>query len=707
MKRYFIVVIAILILIYPTYMLIEYSIDLSKSYKQDGIRFASKVDEKYFYIYEDDEFKKTFIKGVNLGATKPGYYPGEFGITKEDYLRWFKYISDLNANTIRVYTIMMPVFYDALLEFNEKAEKPLYLIHGLWVNEEDITTYMDAFNPVIKENTIDEAKTLVDVIHGNTKIPFINGKAYGDYKSDISNYVIGFILGIEWDPQFVINTNEKNQEKNGYNGDYLYTVDASPFESFLCELADKTISYETINYKRQRPIALPNWPTTDPLNHPNEPLETEDMVSVNVEHIKWKDTFKPGMFASYHIYPYYPDFMNYQHEYATYVDDNGKINPYKAYLIDLIKVHTMPVLVAEFGIPSSRGMAHVNIHNGYNQGFVEETKQGEYLIDMLDDIHQTGYAGALIFTWQDEWFKRTWNTMDFDNPDRRAYWSNVQTNEQMFGLLSFDPGTEDDIILNDGDLSDWDKTSSIGDEKISYAVNSDERYLYLKITKKNFDENKDKLFIAIDTIKNQGNDNAKDLDLKLDLFADFLITISGEHNSRVLVDSYYDPYYYLYAYKLGFEERNVKFENKNSGYFNPIYLALNRPLYLPEDDVYLPMQKYETGKLKHGIGNPASSDYDSLSDFYISGDTIEVRIPWMLLNFMDPSNKEIISDLYVNDIEGEKIDSISFQCILKSDAELIKSEIIHYTYDNWDMPIYHERLKKSYYAVKKAFEKLE
>lgn len=36
----------------------------------------------------------------------------------------------------------------------------------------------------------------------------------------------------------------------------------------------------------QRPLALSNWVTTDMLEHPNEPLEKEDMVTVNPEHIK-------------------------------------------------------------------------------------------------------------------------------------------------------------------------------------------------------------------------------------------------------------------------------------------------------------------------------------------------------------------------------------------------------------------------------------
>lgn len=77
---------------------------------KDSIEYMSKAENNSFYIYKNDEWNKVFIKGVNIGAAKPGYFPGEFGITKEDYLRWFQYISDMNANTIRVYTIFKPEF---------------------------------------------------------------------------------------------------------------------------------------------------------------------------------------------------------------------------------------------------------------------------------------------------------------------------------------------------------------------------------------------------------------------------------------------------------------------------------------------------------------------------------------------------------------------------------------------------------------------
>jgi hypothetical protein len=36
------------------------------------------------------------------------------------------------------------------------------------------------------------------------------GLAGGTYTADVSRYVCGFILGIEWDPAFVISTNANN-----------------------------------------------------------------------------------------------------------------------------------------------------------------------------------------------------------------------------------------------------------------------------------------------------------------------------------------------------------------------------------------------------------------------------------------------------------------------------------------------------------------
>jgi len=683
---------------------------LAGVYEHNGMEYVSKVEGKNFYIYAEGKWEIKFLKGVNVGAAKPGTFPGELAITKDEYLRWFKAIGEMNADVIRVYTTMKPVFYDALYKYNKTAEKPLYLMQGVWVNEEDISAINDAYgdNEKILSDFINDSKNLVDVIHGNAVLPEKAGFASGTYKSDISQYVIGWILGIEWDPDFVNNTNTANSTRNSYSGKYLFTENASPFEAFLCEVGDKVVEYEADKYSMLRPVSYTNWLTTDLLSHPNEPLVNEDMAIVNVEHIKTQTSFAPGVFATYHVYPYYPDFMNYQKDYITFTDATGKIDTYEAYLRDLISKHTIPVLVGEFGIPASRGMAHKSLYSGYNQGNIDETQQGVILESLMQDIYNEGYCGALVFSWQDEWFKRTWNTMDLDLPDARPFWSNTQTNEQEFGLLAFDPGEKESVCYVDGDTSEWkDALPVYSGNDVTLYVKSDEKYLYLMAEINELDISKDKLLIAIDTIDGQGNTVDTANHVKFSKAADFEIIIEGKENSRILVDSYYDSFNYIYAVSLGMIERNLKYEVKNSGIFNSMYLCLNKEMTLPEDNTVVPLSKYETGKLQYGDGNPTQDGYNSLTDYCEKNGKIEIRIPWQLLNVMDPSSKAIMADLYTNNgITSETVDGIYLgaEIIGMDETELVME---YFTWEPWQIPTYHERLKPSYYILQEAFSKIE
>ena len=671
----------------------------------DSIQYMSKVDSQYFYIYKDNKWQKEFIKGVNIGAAKPEYFPGEFGITKEDYLRWFKYISDMNSNTIRVYTILKPDFYNALYEYNENAVNPLYLIQGVWINEKDIAKYKDAYNPQIKNNFKKDIETTIDVLHGNKIIKKAPGHAYGIYDKDVSSYVIGYVLGIEWDPEFVITTNDNNKDKVNYDGKYLYSKDASPFENFLCVHGDYSIDYETKNYKMQKTVSFSNWPTTDMLSHPNEPLPNEDIVSVNMEHIKKKDTFKTGLFASYHIYPYYPDFMNYQKDYTNYKDEDGKIDSYKAYLKDLKKEHTMPVLVAEFGVPAARGKAHNNISMGFNQGNITEKAQGEMDAFMLKDIYEEGYAGALVFAFQDEWFKRTWNTMELDLPSRRSYFNNQQTNEQHFGMLAFDSGEKESTCYVDGDIKDWTGSIPISENNGTLLyMKSDEAYVYFMVKSSEFNFDKDKLVIPIDIMQNQGNFNYNGS--KFNKAADFVISINGKDKSQMLVDPYYDSFQYIYGEKLNMIPKVKEYDVKNSGVFKPMYLCVNKEIYLPQDKVTIPFNKYETGKLLYGDGNPKNSDYNSLADFSGKDNVVEIRIPWQLLNVMDPSTKMVMNDLHLDGIKPIKTKGIYAGATVLQDKVSTKNITMNlYSWEEWNIPVYHERLKLSYYILKEAFSK--
>ena len=47
-------------------------------------------DGAFCLAEETGAYTETFLNGVNIGAASAGNFPGEFGIDRETYLRWFK-----------------------------------------------------------------------------------------------------------------------------------------------------------------------------------------------------------------------------------------------------------------------------------------------------------------------------------------------------------------------------------------------------------------------------------------------------------------------------------------------------------------------------------------------------------------------------------------------------------------------------------------
>lgn len=679
----------------------------------DEPTYNARINDQTYEVLIDNQWEEITIKGVNIGMGKPGYWPGEAAITEEDYYQWFEQIGEMNANTIRVYTLHPPGFYEALARYNEGQENPLYVMHGAWINEEMLVDSQDAFEPVNLADFQDEMTTLVDVIHGNRFVEAEVGHASGLYTADVSEYVIAWLIGIEWDPFMTLNTNKVNQDLGEYEGKYFETKGAQAFEHWLAMNLDYIVDYELENYNWIRPVSFSNWPTTDLLSHPSDLSEEEDIVTVDPNLVYTKGVADlTGQFASYHVYPYYPDFLNYDEAYQKFVDSRGEFNNYAGYLHDLHEAHRLPILIAEFGIPSSRGITHRSRY-GWNQGFMSEIEQGETVSLMYQDILAEEMLGGLIFTWQDEWFKRTWNTMDYDNPDRRPYWSNVQTTEQQFGLLSFDRHK----IQIDGDLSEWvNEPFYVNQDGLlkSLSVDHDESYLYLSLEFEPL-EGHYPMFL-FDVVPDQGNHSLANSAMRFDNGVEFIANLDPEE-SRLLIDTYYDFYTYLYGTDLKMLDPLPPKPTNNSGDFMPIEYVLSREYASAALDLTIGWETAETGKLKEGNGNPESVDYDSLADYYWSTDgVLELRLPWLLLQSEDPSRHEFTGDIYQDGLEASKfVEGIYLSAVyMNQEGEIVDSftplqdntvsEFQLYAWPEWDLPAYGVRLKQSYYIIQELFE---
>lgn len=677
-----------------------------------------EVQGDKLYQKTDDGDQEYKIKGVNLGCGMPGEWATDFAVDKKTYLRWFAWIQEMGANTVRVYTIQADDFYEAFYEYNKGREEPLYLIQGVWVNDYVQNSHRDAYHKDFLGNFLEDCRTMVDVIHGKKKISLgrYASAGSGSYRRDISPWVIGYILGVEWEDVTVAYTDQKYKGMEGYasyEGEYLYSSpEATPFEVMLTKVGDHIIEYESKRYKQQRPLAFSNWPTTDPFEYPPGIAEYfKKCACVDVEHILQTENFLAGQFASYHVYPYYPDYLSFMANWRgygmnkeAYALGDGKYNTYRAYLQMLKNHHTMPVVISEFGVSTGRGMAQRDLNTNRNQGNMSEQEQGQALIDCYEDICAAGCAGGCMFIWQDEWFKRTWNTMYAVDLKRTPYWSDYQTNEQYFGLLSFDPGEDTSICYVDGDISEWNEADLVtrqGD--LSVSMKYDEKFIYFLIQKKNLRFEEDTIYLPIDTTQKTGSSYCRERDLLFDRAADFLLVINGRDNSRLQVQERYEALRSTYSQNLYDFDTYFK-ENQPEAHaprFVNIDMILQTATVLLYEDNTALAEAYETGLLTYGNANPKSQDFNSLADFIQEGDNIELKLPWQLLNFADPSRMEIHDDYYDDNygVAYQKIDRLYVGIGTAGTQGRIHLEPLEL--EGWGNDVtFHERLKSSYTMVK-------
>ncbi|MCZ8513817.1 hypothetical protein O9H85_15515 [Paenibacillus filicis] len=695
----------------------------------DGSQIKFRTQGDHIEIYTKQAWTPFFVKGVNVGAALPGHDPGELPISKDKYMEWFKQIQDLGANTIRVYTILSPSFYQALVEYNQKhADQPLYFIQGIWTPEDELIEKKDAYQQDIYREFQEEITYSVGAVYGAADIPERFGKASGTYRYNAGPYLLAWSAGTEWDPKMVQNTDALHKDKTGYKGTYISAKQGSTaFENWLAEMLDHLAVQESQNGWKH-PLTFTNWVTTDPIKHPGEVLLQEDMVSVDATHLD-AHSWSAGYFASFHAYPYYPDFFRLDQTFMDVKDKDGSVNTYRSYLRKIKAYHKgMPVMITEFGVPSSLGIGHL-ANKDRNQGGHDETEQGKIDASLLQDIATEGMAGGIVFSWQDEWFKRTWNTMYFEIPaNRRKLWHNVLTNEQHFGLIAELSGKDGPLKI-DGDPSDWKALKN--DDKMtlpgtypgfkSITMTHDEAYVYiLAELEQPFDPNKQQLNFGVDTLPG-GNKHAKELGgVQLDEGLETLITLGKDGESQVKIASNYDFHTRLYGNQYGMLKVKPEEMKDDSGIFNPWKLSVGLQLTPPDAAKDFPFEDVPAGLLKRGTTDPASPNFNSLAMWEAKGNIVEMRIPWMLLGFTDPSSLQVMSygdkggKMYATTTKGIRLvpwianrDGSGVIGLNSSDGVYQVSKLPIYQWAPWNKVQYVERPKKSYDLMKKAFNAID
>jgi hypothetical protein len=673
----------------------------------EGLKLPARVAGPAIQAATEDDFVSRFWAGVNLGSTVPGTQPGEVAATRADYDRWLEGMGDLGVRVVRIYTILRPAFYDALAAYNKEHE-PLFFIQGVWIPEEEFLATGNAYAPAVTDGFKDEIADAVDVVHGDADLPERPGHAGGRYTSDVSRWLLAFSIGIEWDPNAVQSTDELNLGQPPYQGRYVTaSADASPMESWIASMLNYTAERDATR-GWSRPLTFTNWLTLDPLDHPYEPLPHEDLVSVDATHIAATDQWPGGFFASYHAYPYYPDFMRLTPEYQSYERPrDGEVDPYSGYLNALREHHgEQAVMVTEFGVPSSLGSAHLG-PLGRDQGGHSEQEALAMNADMLRNIAEEGYAGGIVFEWTDEWFKLTWNTVDLELPgDRRQLWRNDLTNEEHFGLVASEPGSEPVVVL-DGKDDEWEGNGSQviaesdGEVREVRAV-KDEQYLYLRLLlddEESWREHPVTVGIDVRPGENGGLPGHDGVFPE----ADVAVVVGPGDAAELLQAAWWEPTRVRYGLGNGYVQVDAaEMEHGSGAWVHPMQI-LNRPYAVPATGEKRPAEVREIERVGLGSGDPESGDFDARTLVAAEGNVIEMRLPWALLGFSDPSSLKLYDEQPEGPTKTLTADRVEITVVAEGGSPLTTSG---YSWEPWQGVSWHERRKAGFDELAETFREL-
>src|SRR5256884_2580521 len=213
---------------------------------------AARTQGEHFEVRTAQGWEPFYVKGINLGAALPGKFPSQFPPDDSTYARWLELIAAAHANTVRLYTILPPAFYRALRRWNEgHPDRALWLVHGVWAELPPGGNY-DA--PGWKAALGREMRRAVDVVHGRARVAARAGHAWGRYDADVSDHVLAWVLGREWEPFSIHAYNRRPHGRRSYPGRVLAVDRGPPADAWLAGQCGEPIEDRWGGYPPPRPL---------------------------------------------------------------------------------------------------------------------------------------------------------------------------------------------------------------------------------------------------------------------------------------------------------------------------------------------------------------------------------------------------------------------------------------------------------------------
>lgn len=592
-----------------------------------------------------------FVKAVNYGPAEPGRWFGEAPRDEASYALSIAAISAAGFDALRVYTLLPPAFYRALAAWNLSGARPLYLIQEVWLDEE--APGHDLGEPAFVAEYLDESDRVIDAILGAASIAERRLRAWGEYRVDLSPWLAAVLVGRELLPE-EIEATRRARPGDPYDG-ALIRSSGGAAEAVLARMADRAAARLAERGSPGVPLGFVSWPTLDPLSHPSDWAvgsarpPYNDREDFDFFALAAGSAWPAGIFAAYHIYPNYPDFMTRSARYepertgAEPAPQAGRFLPpavvrgvadhgaaatrYRAYLEELLAaLPPMPLFVAEFGLATGYGAARLH-PEGWDHGGLSEADQARGLVALFEAIAEAGAAGGAAFQWADEWAKKTWTSEPFMIPyDRHPLWHNAVDPEQNYGIVAWEARP-----AGSGDPGDAASGPSAGaPERGGLRISYDPAFLIIRIAAPEPVGGAEGISLSLGLDLAPGASGERRLypgGPEAPIGAEFLLraelkggTLSA---ARLLVHADY---------------------NRGGGRLSPTasdfggftrMLSLVNPAIAARDGRFYPSLWEDASELPLGPGG--------LAEYKAEG-YLEFRLPWSRLNVADPSSRRLLLD---------------------------------------------------------------
>lgn len=320
-----------------------------------------------------------------------------------------------------------------------------------------------------------------------------------------------------------------------------------------------------------------------------------------------KNAFALNRLVSEECSVYYYNDVALDTDLAESVKGTGEYARYASLFQELEKSLVTPLV---------SGVCFSDANGIFGQEAVTEADQGAAIVDVLRAAKDTGILGAVIYDLNDTWGDISEDMAKFTASSETAnLWHNTCDSKEMTGVLALDsvPPEEPGLVLSDDDLVQ------------SIAISDDAGYVYLTLELfEEIDYKENALFVGLDTY--QRNDGeyfyAKDFTHTSLSGMEFSLRFDDKQKASLFVMSSYD-------------------RSRGSAVTKESYTAAYDKV---ADLTY---------------GSFSSGD----TQFYQTGSTIYVRLPWTWLNVADPSKMLVIHD---NDLRSQLAKTVTTNGMLVS-----------------------------------------